>query len=197
MPSEEMTIKIWEIVVSALTPLAIVVAGYFVNRTIKSRENEFNALRRTQDIRKEIYDDIGPKLNKIYCYIADVGDYGNYEPQAITDFKADVDTKFNVYKRLWSSETMEAYDEFMRAAFKVFGPSAGTRARIRAKPNEKKIFFHNVGKEWDENWDAKFTGEKDRRRAKSTYDHLVEMFIKDITGDVSLTSAEERRSLSA
>jgi hypothetical protein len=152
MQSAEITLRAWEIIVSALTPLAIVVAGYFVNRTIKSRENEFNTLRRMQDIRKEIYDDIGPKLNKIYCYIADVGDYGNYEPRAITDFKADVDTKFNVYKHLWSGETVEAYSEFMRAAFDVFGPYAGTRARIKAKPDEKRLFFRKAGKEWDESW---------------------------------------------
>jgi hypothetical protein len=36
---------------------------------------------------------------------------------------------------------------------------------------------------WDDNWDTRFTHTKDWRKAKSTYDHLVEMFIIDITGD--------------
>jgi len=180
--SAEITLRAWEIIVSALTPIAIGVVGYIVNRTIKSRENEFNALRRMQDIRKEIYDDIGPKLNKIYCYIADVGDFGNYEPKAIIDFKRDVETKFKPYKDLWSESTIEAYDDFMESAFDHWGPDRGTPGKIRATTDEKRAAFRNVGKEWDEKWEAAFTHSKNPNSV-SKYDRLVRMFIKDITGD--------------
>ena len=178
---DEAQFKIAGLLVSALTPLAIVLAGYFINRSIKSREHEMVALRRKQDIRKEIYDEIGQKLNQIFCYICDVGDYGLYEPAQIIQFKRDLDRKFHVYRKLWSEKTVRAFNDFIGSAFQPFAGGTGSHARIRATTVEKKAFFQRVGRNWDSNWDKLFTAPDNMADVFSLYDKLVEAFAEDIT----------------
>jgi len=183
MTPDEYMLKIWEIIVSALTPAVIAIAGYFINQSIKSRENELATLRRTQDIRKVIYDEIGPKLNRIYCFINDVGDFGDYEPSHIILLKREVDGKFQPYKKLWSQQTVDVYNRFMGSAFDHYAGGIGTPARIRTTTSEKKAFFRRSGKEWKSEWDASFTESVNKPEMISLYDKLVEAFIDDITRD--------------
>jgi hypothetical protein len=98
MTPEEYTLRMSEIIVSVLTPITIAVTGYFINQAIKNREHELAALRRQQDIGKALYDDIGPLLNQIYCFAADVGDLGAYEPPYIIQTKREVDRRFFTYR---------------------------------------------------------------------------------------------------
>jgi hypothetical protein len=179
MEPNEFNLKVWEIIISALTPVAIVWAGYFIKKSLSARENELVALRRLQDIRKSIYDEIGPKLNQIFCYIFDVGDYGSYEPMDIIQLKREVDRKFCTYRELWHKETIGAYKAFMAAAFETY-VGVGTPAKIRTMTHEKKTFFSNFGKQWGVGWDEKFSEKKDPE-VQSLYETLIQRFIEDMT----------------
>ena len=131
MSSTEINLEVLKIIVSALTPLAIAAAGYIINRAIKTREHALSMLRNKQDMRKEIYDEVGPKLNQIFCFIMDVGDFGDYEPPYIQDLKGEIDRKFKTFEKLWHQNTINAYDEFMKASYAMRSGGLGTRTPIR------------------------------------------------------------------
>ena len=177
----EISLEVWKIIVSALTPIAIAVAGYFINKAIKTREHELTVLRSKQDIRKGIYDDIGPKLNKIFCFIVDVGDFGQYEPPHIRDLKDEINRKFHTYKMLWQDKTINAYDKFIESSYSEYSGGMGTPGKIRALTAEKKKFFELTGKRWKPEWDEMFTQPIDKRQMFTIYDGLVEAFIDDMT----------------
>jgi len=179
----EINLEVWKIILSALTPVAIVVAGYFINKAIKTREHELTVLRNKQDIRKEIYDEIGPKLNQIFCFIVDVGDFGNYEPPHIIDLKQEINTKFKPYEKLWHDKTINAYDSFMESSYAAYSGGSGTPSKIRATTDEKKAFFLRIGKTWKTEWEGMFTKPVDKNEMVAVYDGLVEAFIDDIISE--------------
>ncbi len=183
MEGKELWLGVAEVVVNATIPLAILAAGYFVNRALKTREHELASLRRRRDLRKEIYDTIGPSLNRIYCYVRDFGDYGNYEPREIVELKRGVDRQFFTYKGLWSPTTIEAYNHFMEVSFAVGAGGLGSHALIRAPTAEKKQFFANLGKTWNKEWDGLFA--ESVRGVGAAYSAMVESFIEEVAGDAS------------
>jgi hypothetical protein len=183
MSPVEINLEVWKIIVSALTPAAIAFAGLYINKAIKTREHKLAVLRRKQDIRKEIYDEIGPKLNQIFCFVCDVGDFGYYEPQHITDSRLQTNTKFKTYKKLWDDKTARVYDQFMELCFDINSGGVGTPAKIRATTYEKEVFFSRVGKEWKPEWNKMFTDPAYKDAVFKAYDSLVEAFINDITSD--------------
>lgn len=179
----EINLEVWKIILSALTPVAIVIAGYFINKAIKTREHELTVLRSKQDIRKEIYDEIGPKLNQIFCFIVDVGDFGYYEPPDIIDLKREIDRKFKPYQKLWHDKTINAYDKFMESSYDAYSGGIGTPAKIRATTDEKKAFFSRIGKIWKTEWEGMFTKPVGKDEMFAVYDGLVEAFIDDIISE--------------
>jgi len=175
--------EVWKLIVSALTPAAIAGAGYFINKALSTREHELSMLRSKQEIRKQIYDEIGSKLNQIFCFVCDVGDFGYYEPPHIIHLKRDIDRKFEVYKTLWHKRTLDAYEKFMGSSFDTYSGGPGTPAKICASLNEKQAFFSRVGKQWKSEWNAMFTVPMDKNTLFTLYDNLVEAFVNDITSD--------------
>ena len=164
----------------ALTPIMVAVVGFFVTSAIKRREHDLNALQRRREIRKELYDQVGPLLNRIYCYVSDLGDYGHYSPHDIVQAKRDADRVFFTYRTLWSTETRRAYETFMAQAFQTH-TGTGVPAKIRAEPLQKVHFFANTGHAWDPAFDAMFTGQADKPAAAAAYEQLVTSFISDMT----------------
>lgn len=93
-----------------------------------------------KQMRKTIYDELADKLNIIYCYVNDVGDFGEYEPKNIIELKRFVDRRFKVYENLWSPETRQQFDEFVRSCFRHFGGGLGKPAPIQSTIHEKSAY---------------------------------------------------------
>lgn len=167
--------------VMAMTPVVVAVVGFFVTSALKRREHDLNAHQRRREIRKDLYERIGPHLNRIYCYITDLGDYGIYSPPDIVQSKREVDRVFFTYRSLWSAETRAAYEAFMAVAFKTHAGGPGTPAKIQGARFQKVHFFKNTGRPWDPAFDAMFTEEVDKPAAHAAYERLVSAFIQDIT----------------
>jgi hypothetical protein len=182
----ESNLKVYEIIISALTPIAITVAGFFINNAIKTREHELALIRSKQDIRKEVYEEIGPKLNKIYCFICNVGDFGYYEPTYFIDIKREVDSKFYTYKKLWRNKTIMTYMQFMDLCYDTYSGDFGVPAKFRTTINEKEAFYLRVGKKWRQEWNINFTNHVDSDAVSKNYEIMVESFIEDIISSKSL-----------
>lgn len=122
---------------------------------------------------------MGAKLNIIYVYLADVGDFRRYTPLEIIEKKRETDRLFYIYQPYWSIETEDKYDIFMDSAFKTFRGS-GERAAIRTESYQKKKAYEVDGIEWDSSWDGYFT-EEESLAYEEYYSDLVASFLKDTT----------------
>lgn len=155
-----MNIEIAKLLVSILTPISLVIIGYFLNKTLalqgkKMRDNDKLIAKRI-----EIYSEIANPLNKIYCYIQDVGDYKTLYPEAIIKSKRSCDRLFHMFRPIWSRETIYAYKSFSAASFDVFNGS-GNDARIKTVSTEKKAAAELGKGRWLDDWDALITEQRD------------------------------------
>ena len=171
-------LKLAEVVVNLTIPVAVLVVGAVINKSIKKMEIDRAKIFKKKDMRKAIYDDISEKLNIIACYVADVGDFGEFTPDQIIAYKRYTDRHFKSYQSLWSDKITNLYDEFIESCFKHFGGGLGTPAKIRAVADEKRAYFTNVGKEWEADWNRRFTGDKDLQILKK-YQELTASFVNE------------------
>jgi hypothetical protein len=164
-------LKLIEVLVSVATPVAVVVIGALVNRNLKRMELKREILFKKKKMQKIIYDDISDKLNIIACYVADVGDYGEYTSDYIIEQKRYVDRRFKSYQSLWSKQTVDLYNQFIEACFQ-YCTGLGNPAKIRTQAVGKRTYFINAAKKWD----TRFTENKDPEILKKYMD-LTDAFV--------------------
>ncbi len=179
-----------KLIVSFLTPLTIAVVGFLVQRTLAEQSRTWKIEDRLADKRVEIYEKIGLDLNRIYCYVMDVGDFKDETPDGIMTAKRSVDRNMFVYQAIWPEETFRCFKEYMGVAFAHYEGELGEDAKIRARLPEKKAAFKNKGKQWSTNWDERFTGERDGSH-HAKYQLLMKLISKDL---MHTTHAGEDRS---
>jgi hypothetical protein len=170
--------EMWGLFISCLTPIAIAVVGFWIQASLNNTENQWKSAERRAQQREKIYEDLAPSLNTIYCYLDDVGDFGNYDPEEIVSKKRSVDREFFAYYTYWSDATKKQYSHFMDAAFEPYqGP--GIDAKIKSAPDEKQATFIHKNKSWKATWNDDFTGSKDGE-IRNIYFDLVTAFLKDL-----------------
>jgi hypothetical protein len=178
----EYKLEVWKLLVSILTPLALLALTFVVNSAIQERGA---LLKREEQIlaeKQKIYAELGRRLNIIYIYIADVGDFRSYTPPRVVELKRESDRQFFMYRPYWSETTEQKYNDYMKAAFTTY-TGAGMPAKINAY-NAQKVAAYNVDKlQWDAAWDAYFT-EKSDPNIEAKYNALVGSLLADIVSAV-------------
>ena len=169
----------WKVGVSILTPIAIAVLTFFVTRALNQREALFRRGEQVLSMKQDAYARIGPKINIIYIFVSDFGDYRNYTPDDVIRLKREVDREFFMFSPFWSQATASAYRLFMDACFETYVGS-GKNARIRSTCVVKKSACQLDGKAWNPNWDEMFSPAGDRS-VHQKYHNLVAGFVGDIT----------------
>ncbi|NPD21129.1 hypothetical protein [Alterinioella nitratireducens] len=109
--------------------------------------------------RLEIYDQIAPDLNRIYCFRRLLGYWKEISPPDLIATKRRLDRAVNINRHLLSEEFYRAYLDFMGVTFRTFtGP--GEDAKIRA------VVVHELGDrrvhaayDWDEAYEWMFDAE--------------------------------------
>lgn len=174
--------KYWQewakVFVSILTPVTIVILTYFVTNALNRQQSDLRKSEQILQEKQKTYANIGNILNKIYVYIKDVGDYRAYTPGEILLLKRDADRLFHAYRPYWSSETREAYYEFISACFRTYTGN-GQNAMIRSVTDQKRAAYTIDGKKWESDWAPLFTDEVDQI-VENKYTVLVELFLNDI-----------------
>jgi hypothetical protein len=105
--------------------------------------------------RLEIYGNVVPKINDVFCYTRFVGGWRTFNPQEIIDRKREVDRVFHVYRPIFTQEVFEAYELFRRACFREYN-AYGENATIRVDLEEAR---KNWREKWQESWSEWFAGE--------------------------------------
>ena len=170
--------KWWKVAVSALTPTAIAALTYFISNALNERRSY---LRRGEQIlseKQKNYGMIGEKLNVIYVYAADAGDFRNYTPDRIIENKQGSDRIFCIYRSYWSNKMRNNYQRFMDSAFMTY-TAVGTNAQINASILERQAAFAADNRSWDPAWEKLFTGRR-HPMLEQNYYALVTSFLEDI-----------------
>lgn len=173
-----------DILNSLTIPILLALAGFLIGFVSQSMNRRWQVKDRVAEKRLDIYERIGEDLNRIYCYIMDVGDFKDDSPDSIVAAKRRVQKQMNIYRALWPDDTLAALHDYMDSGFKTFqGP--GVPARIRASTFEKKAAFEQLGLRWDPAWDTRFIddyGDIDEHKAehRKLHENLQRQLTRDL-----------------
>ncbi|WIJ24239.1 hypothetical protein [Devosia sp. RR2S18] len=123
-------LEVLKLVVSALTPIAVVVLGVKLNQRLKDLEQKQWRSRKLIEKRIELYDQISPALNDIYCYFMWVGEWKKSRPIDIISKKRTLDRQIHIYRYLLPKDFYDKYQSFMEMIFSTYN-GAGEDARLK------------------------------------------------------------------
>jgi hypothetical protein len=145
-----------KLVVSALVPLVVVLVGWGLSKRLKALEQAHWTNQKLIERRLQLFDDIMPRLNDMYCFYNFVGNWKEITPADIIAAKRYLDKKIHVYAPLLGHPLLVAYEEFGRVAFETYG-GTGADARIRTVvagfDGDRRI---HCKYSWDSKWDVLF-----------------------------------------
>jgi hypothetical protein len=142
------SLEVAKLAISTLTPLSILALSAILTRRAtneavkRQRAEQEQAAETTRyskviEKRVELWDKIGPALNDIYAYNTYVGNWNNMTADDIITTKRNCDKEFFSYHPFFSKEFSDAYDDFMKASFSMFG-GMGVDAKIRTSGQYRK-----------------------------------------------------------
>lgn len=168
------SLEIAKLLVSIVTPLVVVIMGFWIQSTIAEQNHAYKARERLADRRLAIYEQVSGQLNRIYCFIEDVGTWKEESPESIIKFKRHLDNVMYTNQAIWSPSTFKAYLDYMDAAFATY-QGVGIDAKIRTSiyQKEKGIFG------WTDKWKQCLTDEIDVSH-RSKYKELMDRIASDL-----------------
>jgi hypothetical protein len=170
--------EIAKLVISVLTPVSIALVGFLIQRALAQQSRTWKVQERLADKRVEIYEKVAEDLNKVFCYVMDVGGFKDETPETIIAAKRNVDKHMFMYQALWPVETFNQYRTYLNSAFALF-QGAGEDAKIRARSFEKRSAYVKQQRPWPKEWDVRFTEETDPLHSEK-YQALMSLISKDL-----------------
>lgn len=177
------SLEVAKLIVSMATPLTVVLATYWVQRTLAQQHQAAQAqiaeqdrsLRAREHLAKQrltIYSQIGEPLNRIFCFVEDVGTWKEDSPDSIIRSKRLIDQVMFSQQALWSPETFDAYKNYMEGAFETYR-GVGKDAAVRTNTFEKERLPG-----WKTGWKDQIV-EKDPTHAER-YRTMVNLINRDL-----------------
>lgn len=166
-----------KLVVATLTPLLIFVLGYMVTRAARRIEEAQWGSRKLIERRLELYQEMAPKLNDLFCFFCLVGHFQEVSPPEALARKRQIDRIFHAYAPLFSPELRDRYQDFLDVCFLTF-TAARKPARLRASLTAQK----RERKSWEPAWDEMFAqgSESSPQQIADAYDDLMDSFASDV-----------------
>jgi hypothetical protein len=171
------SLEIAKLIVGALTPIFLFVLGYMVTRAARRVEQAQWASRKLIERRLELYEEMAPTLNDLFCFFTLVGHFREVTPPEALSRKRQLDRIFHAHAPLFSPEFRDRYQDFLNACFLPFtgaGEPARLRASLAAQRRERRA--------WKPEWDAMFTqgDESPPDQIAAAYDDMMDAFASDV-----------------
>ena len=172
------SLEVVKLIVSALTPLAVLIGGWWLNRRLKRIEHLQWTNQKVIEKRIEVYDEVAPLLNDLLCYFTFVGCWKDLEPTEVVSLKRKLDRLVHVNAPLFSSELLDLYNGFVGSLFSTF-TGWGQDARLRTHPRRRK---EAAGDEWKQSWDNLFDvdGASEPAQVRDAYSKLMSRFAAEL-----------------
>lgn len=168
------------VAVNALTPLAVVVVGYVLNRRLRRIEQVRWANQTVISRRLEIFTEVAPKLNRLLCFGTFVGRWKEVTPAQAIVLKRELDESMFANRILFSDRLFVAYEEFMRTLFDMYA-SADADAPLRVPITAVLGDRRNLSW-WEDTTPAYFTTDNPASlgEIQRAYDALGQRFRADL-----------------
>lgn len=85
------SLEIAKLIASVLTPISVVVFGFWINRRLKVFEHLQWANQKVVEKRLYVYQELVPLLNDLLCYFTYVGNWKTHNPASIIELKRKLD----------------------------------------------------------------------------------------------------------
>lgn len=175
-----------EVAKLVVTPVVVALLGFFVQtqladqaratqQILADQARSWQQSQRLADRRLEVYDAVRVELNKIYCFIEDVGTWKEDNPETVTAYKRNIDREMHTHRAIWSNETFDAYLRYMNSAFAEYSGGVGRDAPIATTASEKRKGIKN----WSTVWESRLTGTRVPEH-KRNYDRLLNLMSRDM-----------------
>jgi hypothetical protein len=105
------SLEVAKLVASVLTPAAVAFFGMWLNRYLKRIEHFQWANQKAVEKRLEVYSELAPLLNDIYCYFDYIGDWKWKNPKEAIALKRSMDRLFYVNAALFSDHFKTLYHD--------------------------------------------------------------------------------------
>ena len=154
------SLEITKILVSVLMPVSVVVFGWLLNRRLKHIEHRQWANQKLIEKRLQLYDELAPELNKLFCFYTFIGTWKEISPVDALNTKRTLDKKVHIYRYLLGDAFFSSYTSFIDMLFVQFqgdGKSASFKAKIdHEKWGSRK---EDISYTWEKDWDSWFIEE--------------------------------------
>jgi hypothetical protein len=157
---------------------AVVALGWWVSRSAKRVEDLQWARRKLVDERLDVYKEMAPALNDLYCVFHFKGGFREIDPPTIIDRKRKLDASFHVNQWLFSHDFRQLYAGFMEECFNM-GRRMGRDAAIRLSADALKRERGETASKWEESWNEYFATDN-RTRAGEAYTRLMGRFADEL-----------------
>ena len=173
------SVQIVTLVVSALTPITVVVLGVLFSKASRRIEQVQWANQTVVTRRLDVFDKLAPGLNQLLCFGTFVGGWKETDPRKAITIKRDLDQIMYANKVLFSDELFAAYHRFMTVLFAMFA-TTGADAKARA-PIESKWGNRRDLTWWNDAMSVQFTDDAvGLDEIQAAYDELSQQFRADL-----------------
>jgi hypothetical protein len=174
------SVQIVTLIVSALTPITVVVLGVVFARASRRIEQVQWANQTVVTHRLDIFDKLAPGLNQLLCFATFVGGWKEIEPRQAIGVKRTLDEIMYANRVLFSEELFAAYHRFMSTLFAMYS-TTGADAKVKA-PIESKWGSRRDLRWWTDGMTALFSTDNAAsiEDIQAAYDELGRQFRTDL-----------------
>lgn len=172
-------LEIAKLIVSALTPLLVLIIGLWISRSLKRLEYHQWTNQKLTEKRIEIFEELAPLFNDLLCYFTFVGCWKELKPPEVVQRKRSTDRIVHVNAPLFSKEFVNRYNDFIAACYGTYS-GWGQDAKLRTLSDRRKAA---AGNSWEAAWDSCFADTKncsEPRVVKSSYALLMSCFSEEL-----------------
>ena len=174
------SVQIVTLIVSALTPITVVVLGVMFARASRRIEQVQWANQTVVTRRLDIFDKLAPGLNQLLCFATFVGGWKEIGPTQAIGIKRTLDEIMYANRVLFSEELFAACHRFMSTLFAMYA-TTGADAKVKA-PIESKWGSRRNLHWWADGMSAFFSTDNvaSIEDIQAAYDELGRQFRADL-----------------
>jgi hypothetical protein len=151
------SLEVAKLLVSALTPLLLIIIGLWINRSLKRLDYLQWTNQKVTEKRIEVFEQLAPLLNDLLCYFTFVGCWKDLNAREVVERKREMDRIVHINAPLFSKEFGQRYHDFIEACYSTY-MGWGKDAQLRTLSERRK---EAAGTGWKSEWDDCFADEED------------------------------------
>jgi hypothetical protein len=116
--------------ITALTPIVTGIVGLLVLRMGTRIEHTKNIHRELLKKRLDLFEEIAPKINDVYCFFQALGHWSELNPEEVILRKRAIDRALHVNRFLFAEDVWDSYRQFETEHFDTWS-TVGKPAKLR------------------------------------------------------------------